>query len=177
MAAPSEFQRSQFGPKVFPFDRKKAHGRHHGPLKPFHADRETFASLIYDAQNNGLPPDCKRVDLTELSDIKENRDTELKRQRCYLWVLDDDGVKILWEGIRNPRDLLEGRVKHTNITGGDAVYLGGEMYFGDDGCLYINTFSDRYAGSPKDFSFENEWQAAAAYIQEVFVKFQLIMLS
>jgi hypothetical protein len=69
-------------------------------------------------------------------------------EKCYLWIIDDVSIKIIWEKTPN---VLRGAVIekkpyvcHTNITGCQKAMVGGEMYFCEDGNIYMNFSSDRY---------------------------------
>jgi len=72
--------------------------------------------------------------------------------KCYLWVIDDVSIKIIWEKTSNVRrgEELPDKpfVCHTNITGCAPAYIGGELYFCADGNMYVNFASDRY-GRPE----------------------------
>lgn len=64
-------------------------------------------------------------------------------QGKYLWIIDEQGLKIMPESTPNPyadRKI----VCHTNITGGAPALQGGELWFGDDGKVYLNYKSGRY---------------------------------
>src|SRR6185436_18849228 len=69
-------------------------------------------------------------------------------EKCYLWIIDAVSIKIMLELTPN---VLRGTaipqkpyVCHTNITGCQKAITGGEMYFCEDGNIYINFSSDRY---------------------------------
>ena len=177
MASPSEEQRKRFGPKVAPFERKLKIGITDKVVKQVHANRKYYDVFGHDARDNNLPDDCRRLSAAEMESINRDPTSPLKREKCYLWILDDDGVKILWEGINNLEDEEAGLVKHTNITGGSTAYLGGEMYFEDGVRIHINTRSDRYGGHPREFEFENEWHGVLQYIQAVFMKYEIVPAS
>ncbi len=59
-----------------------------------------------------------------------------------MWVIDIKGIPYIWEtpvpiiGIALP--------KHTNLTGGNEAYLGGEMWFISETSIYISGGSGRY---------------------------------
>lgn len=63
--------------------------------------------------------------------------------RKYLWIIDELGLKLLAESTPNPFAARK-VVCHTNITGGEKAYQGGECWFGTDGNVYINNQSGRY---------------------------------
>ena len=61
----------------------------------------------------------------------------------YLWIIDEQGLKIILESTSNPyadRKI----VCHTNVTGGAPALQGGELWFGDNGKVYLNYKSGRY---------------------------------
>lgn len=59
----------------------------------------------------------------------------------YLWVIDERGVPYVFE-VRVAR--IGALPKHTNLTGGGAACLGGEMWFESNTALYISGASGRY---------------------------------
>jgi len=61
----------------------------------------------------------------------------------YLWLVRPDDVKIVLEEGPPRRSVTGGRVKHTNLTAGDA-HCGGELWFQDDQAVYINGGSGRF---------------------------------
>ena len=62
-------------------------------------------------------------------------------QHRYLWVIDASGVPYIGE-VRIPA--IGMKPKHTNLTGGQEAYLGGEMWFASSDALYISGGSGRY---------------------------------
>lgn len=64
----------------------------------------------------------------------------------YLWVIDDDDTPhaletCLWAAALG---LAEGKIKHSNLTGGDPAYFGGELWFVNSSTIVINFCSGRY---------------------------------
>lgn len=64
-------------------------------------------------------------------------------QGKYLWIIDEQGLKVMPESTPNPYSDRK-IVCHTNITGGAPALQGGELWFGDDGKVYLNYKSGRY---------------------------------
>ena len=60
----------------------------------------------------------------------------------YLWVIDLSGIPYIFE--ERIDSLCNAKPKHTNLTGGGAAYLGGELWFASDVSIYINGGSGRY---------------------------------
>ena len=138
------------GPLINPFERS--------PNKPpfnievlrerGEAHNDEFSYAIHDGIDNGRPttPDL----ILTVQERDENRILEGGKflEKCYLWVIDEISIKIMWELTPN---VLRGAaipqkpyVCHTNITGCQKALAGGEMYFCEDGNIYINFSSDRY---------------------------------
>ena len=60
----------------------------------------------------------------------------------YLWVIDRVGIPYI---IEQPlSDIGNGLPKHTNLTGGEDAYLGGELWFTDNSSLFLSGGSGRY---------------------------------
>ena len=84
----------------------------------------------------------------------------------YLWVIDSRGIPYILEA---PIGVIGNALpKHTNLTGGGAAYLGGEMWFKSDVSLYISGGSGRYP--PED---ENQLEA----VKQVFEAFDYEVVS
>lgn len=111
---------------------------------------DEYLEVIYDGKDNQMP--------TQFSDELLVTDVEIEHYKIdkgnpypaksFLWVIDERSVKILWEMTPNS---LRGAVRpdrpyvcHTNITGNGKAYIGGEMYFCQNGTILINFSSDRY---------------------------------
>lgn len=64
----------------------------------------------------------------------------------YLWVFDPRGVPYILEAAEVSPPLASGRVKHTNLTGGQPACCGGELWFDGPQArrLYVNGASGRY---------------------------------
>lgn len=184
MAAPTPEELKGFGKKMKPFERKNMKDGGDRKAEPKHGTNDPYSSLIYPAHNNGIPdfPKQLRLVLTEEIQVIIERRTlseemrMMKRDKCYLWVVDDGGPKLLWEGTQNlhPEAQEKDEVKHTNITGDGDAYLGGELFFAPGNVIHINTRSDRYGGIPKDDGFEREWDNVLAYFRRVFSEYTIL---
>ncbi len=68
----------------------------------------------------------------------------------YLWVIASDGHPYALELISGIVEKLpglasrDGRISHTNLTGGSEAYSGGEMWFPDKATIILNGGSGRY---------------------------------
>lgn len=164
---------SKFGSLTEPF------GRCNRPLPPHkmkvddgHKNRKLFADYIHNAKNNGTPKhptDLRIIDDNLLDEIKKRTyEKEIKRKYCYIWVINkDEIIEILWEGQFNPEDTLYNEVKHTNITGGEEAFHGGELFFGKNNVIYINNSSDRY-GDARDY-----WPIVIEHFKKIYEKYSI----
>ena len=60
----------------------------------------------------------------------------------YIWVIDDTGIPYILE---NKVEILGNEVpKHTNLTAGEAAYIGGEIWFRNASSIYLSGGSGRY---------------------------------
>ena len=138
------------GPPINPFERS--------PNKPpfdfeklmeiGEAQNDEFAYAIHDGFNNGRPTTPDLILTIHERDLNRILEGGKYLEKCYLWIIDDVSIKIIWEltpnvlrGAANPNKPY---VCHTNITGCGKALTGGEMYFCEDGNIYINFSSDRY---------------------------------
>ena len=172
MAAPTSSQIASFGPPISPFERAKKPD-HQKVVHEAHANRDAFESKIHDARDDGHPAFPKPTAFATTDQIQRiiNKDLEASERRriCYLWVINDQGINMLWEGIENLSDPVEKKVKHTNITGGGKAYHGGEVFFSDTKKIYVNNKSDRYG-----WSSNQQWDAVVSYFREVYSQFEVI---
>jgi len=138
------------GPLINPFERNlekppfdievlKARGEAHN---------NAFTYAIHNGIDNGLPTTPEKILTTQERDEYRILEGRKYLEKCYLWVIDEVSIKIMWEKTPN---ILRGAaipekayVCHTNITGCQKALAGGEMYFCEDGNIYINFSSDRY---------------------------------
>ncbi len=139
MACPNKSQISELGPPTLPFGR---------------SDSKTIESLlrgedivyteetgVYDATDNSYPDGHEKISPLELT-VVQNPEQPLFEKK-YLWVITSERVLFIKESTLNPLS-ERGNVCHTNLTGGSEALQGGELYFSEDGTLYINNKSDRY---------------------------------
>ncbi|MDC8001139.1 hypothetical protein POV26_08825 [Aequorivita todarodis] len=152
------------GPLIKPFERssKKPELKR---IRPGEGHNEEFLPYIHDGINNHKPEPYYELTIQEL---EENRimDGFKLLEKCYLWVIDDVSIKIIWEKTLN---VLRGEelpkkmyVCHTNITGCKPAYIGGELHFCENGNIYVNFASDRY-GRPET---EEKKQMAIQYMKD-----------
>lgn len=112
---------------------------------------EEFLPLIYDGKDNDFPKQFHQgllVTEAELNQHKIDKGNSF-RLKCFLWVIDNNSIKIIWEMTSNVKrgEYVFGKpfVCHTNITGENGqAYIGGEMYFCENGNIYVNFSSDRF---------------------------------
>lgn len=155
------------GPLIQPFERSP--NKTIDDLKPGESHNNEFLSLIHDGINNHNPEPFYEITRQELQQYRI-MDGGSYPDKCYLWVIDKVSIKMIWEKTMNVRR-GEARpdkmyVCHTNITGCDPAYIGGELYFCEDGNIYVNFKSDRY-GRPET---EEKKQMAIQYMEDVGYK-------
>lgn len=159
MAALTSEEKDLLGPIIKPFGRSTKPEDH---KKIATGEGEIFQHAIYDGIDNGEPDNCIFLTIEEI----ENHIKVFGRfaDKCFLWVIDEVSIKIIREKTRNTmRTHKNDCVCHTNITGSDgSAFIGGEMFFGEDGNIYINHFSGRF-GDPT----ESQWENAKKYIRSV----------
>lgn len=65
---------------------------------------------------------------------------------CHLWIIGPGGVPYILEHASVTPPLASGKVKHSNLTGGEPASCGGELWFDTPQAraLYINGCSGRY---------------------------------
>lgn len=151
MPALTDHHAKVLGPLISPFERS--------PMKNLQKDLKTgeshndeFIYAIHDGIDNHNPT-TPYVELTiEERDTYGILDGKKYFPKCYLWIIDKISLKIMYEN--TPNALRGGEIPekpfvcHTNITACEKAYIGGEMYFCEDGNIYINFASDRY-GRPE----------------------------
>lgn len=71
---------------------------------------------------------------------------------CYkrLWVVRSDDVVHAHEFCEKGRDFETGVIKHTNLTGGEPAFCGGELLFTNSDTIVVNGCSGRYGPSTED---------------------------
>lgn len=150
-------------PLINPFDRSPDKTLEND-LKEGEGHNNEFLQFIHDGIENNPPIQFTQITVAELNEHGILRGGSY-RPKCFLWVIDSVSIKIIWEGTRNILRSSIGKpfVCHTNITACSQAYIGGEMYFCEDGNIYVNFKSDRY-GSPET---EEKKQMAIQYIRDV----------
>jgi len=155
-------------PLITPFERS--------PEKSIEKDllegerhNDEFLSVIHDGINNKRPIQYVEISVEELHMHKIPKGGSFA-DKCFLWVIDSISIKIIYEKTRN---ILRSSsrpdkpyVCHTNITACSKAYIGGEMYFCEDGNIYVNFKSDRY-GRPET---EEKKNMAIKYMIDVGYK-------
>lgn len=150
-------------PLIKPFERSQSKSIEED-LHEGEEFNDEFLELIYDGVENNQPTQYCEITQQELEEYRI-LDGGSYREKCFLWVIDVVSIKIIWEGTNNFLRSSIGKpfVCHTNITGCAKAYIGGEMYFGEDGNVYVNFKSDRY-GRPET---EDKRKMAIEYMQFV----------
>jgi hypothetical protein len=127
----------KFGEMVNPYQRKNRLSPNAEPMSvDDEAEKTLFAS--HNLSDDGLP---EGVHLASEENTNNND--------CYLWVIDNTGIKVLWEQTHCESD--RGYICHTNITGGEKAYHGGELWFVAGNKIILNHDSGRYDhGTPEE---------------------------
>lgn len=128
----TEEQIDKLGPEILPFERRERGFK--GIIKE--GEAIPFDDFIHNVTVSGPPKD---IFIVLFVDILNNSPLSGK----YLWIIDKAGFKILLEATPNA-EAERRMICHTNITGGMPALQGGELWFGDDGRVYINNKSGRY---------------------------------
>lgn len=85
---------------------------------------------------------------TQPSSLPEINETKLATRR--LWVVREDDVAHAEEEGSFGRSLKSQKIKHSNLTGGNAAYSGGELVVLDAETILLNGCSGRYGPRTKD---------------------------
>jgi hypothetical protein len=160
MAYLTQAEKNLLGPIIEPFERSnKSPDRK--VIKDGEREKEEFLDFIHDAYQDDKPPKYVVLNTEEIEIMISNGGRY--REKCFLWVIDETSIKIIREKTRNVKRTHDPEcVCHTNLTGAGKAYVGGELFFGEDGNVYLNPFSDRY-GKPSP----NQWLTAKKYIISV----------
>ena len=126
---------------------------------------DEFAEFIHDGIENSEPPQFVKITIAELTEHNILSGGSYS-EKCFLWVIDEMSIKIIWEKTSNVRRYPKQYVCHTNITGCAKAYIGGEMYFCEDGNIYVNFKSDRYGWVDSD----DHKKSAIKYMEKVGYK-------
>lgn len=93
--------------------------------------------------------------LTDFSDLLEapvslssesfaTKVEDLSEEQKFLWVIGGNYVKIALESGDAGKKTKRTRLSHSNFTGGDDAFAGGELWFKDVNSIWINGGSSRY---------------------------------
>ena len=157
--------RAILNPLIAPFERSPSKTIKEDILEGEERNDE-FTEFIHLGNNNNYP--IQFVELTQAELIQHG----IKRggsfaDKCFLWIIDELTIKIMFEKTPNYKRSAARPDKpyicHTNITGCAKAYIGGEMYFCEDGNIYVNFKSDRY-GRPET---EDKKNMAIQYMIDV----------
>ena len=165
MAVLTSEEKAQLPPMIEPFARsnKLQEARE---MKDGEVEYNDFIHVIHPAEFNSEPEDIVYVTQEEIEIYIEA--SGRLRDKCFLWVIDQTMIRIVREKTRNIKRTHDPNyVCHTNLTEGQNAHVGGEMFFAEDGRVFVNPFSDRYGGvniSPK------EWEATKQYFINVGYK-------
>jgi len=163
MPALNEKHISALKPLIDPFERSPSKNINND-LFEGEKHNDEFLPFIHDGIDNNKPKQYCEITIEELIEHKILNYGSFS-DKCFLWVIDEISIKIIWEGTPNVLRSPIGKpyVCHTNITACGKAYLGGEMYFCEDGNIYVNFKSDRY-GRPQT---EAQKEMAIQYMQDV----------
>ncbi|HEY5124958.1 MAG TPA: hypothetical protein VIK14_14595 [Ignavibacteria bacterium] len=177
MAAPTPEELKSFGELIEPFQRN-TRGKTKSSLKPAHATNSLESGIgdkIFDATNDGMPHHPTEINFVTDEVVKQIDSYQIQKEQkkayCFLWLLNEEGLKILWENVKNLLDEEDGEVKHTNITEAGLAFHGGELFFTNDKRIFVNNKSDRYGDSKN-----NHWKAVIGYFRKTYNEFQIIDL-
>lgn len=153
---------------IEPFERASKKSSDRRVLKDGEKEYDVCEEFVHIVEYNGDPPRIVRLTTSEIEELKNDpisfRETETKKEKCFLWIINEECLKIAREKLRNiKRTHLPDFICHTNLSGAQKAYIGGEIFFGEDENIYVNFFSDRYGGfdTPPEL-----WKAS----KEVFVE-------
>jgi len=136
---------ARLGPAVLPFKRSQFN------REVLPGEDVIFLDYIISLESGHFPPGCLRC----------NPNDAERRNKTYLWVIDEEGLRVILEATPNPLS-ARGCVCHTNITGRRKAYQGGELWFGTDSVIYLNNQSGRFKAITLD-----QRQAVLDYFQQV----------
>ena len=158
MPSLSQREKELLGPAISPFERSnKPDDRK--VIKDGEDHSDEFTEYVHDAIDNGKPKHGY-IELT-LNELEELKRDGIYREKCFLWVIDEMSIKMIRENTRNTLRTPP-IVCHTNLTGAGKAFVGGELFFCEDGNIYISPKSDRY-GRPT----QEQWQTALSYFRRV----------
>ena len=165
MAAPTPEQIQNLGPAIMPFDRSRTK-----TIDSLQRGAEdilyTEETGVYNATNNNEPDDIVRITVEELEFVK-TKPNEIVAKK-YLWVIRTNDMRIMPERIPNLKRTRKQIVCHTNLTGEAEALQGGELYFCENGNLYINNSSDRFGCREEDALYNTHRAAVLQYFLSVY---------
>jgi len=153
-----------------------------GPRTPFYhtegriptePEMISYSHICYRATENNKPKFVLEIDITieqflnnqdilkDLEEIEESDRKFFRKEKKYLWVIDEYYELLLLPEITQNPEGDRGHICHTNITGGSPARHGGELWYGKDSIVFLNNFSGRFYTNDK-----NEWLA----VVDVFIK-------
>jgi hypothetical protein len=154
-------------PLIDPYGRVPPEKRSGKTVKDGESHRDGFEPFIYDAIRNTTPSvyqgfvALKREDADIVRTRPHKEWTEVHRDACFLWVIDEDRIRMIREKTRNT--LRESQdVCHTNLTGNAKARMGGELFFCEDETIIINQKSDRYGWATSE-----QFEVALNYFRRV----------
>lgn len=137
-------------PLIYAFEGQENKSRN-THVFPGEGDTELFVEFIHDGRDNGYPTQfhCHHLLTDEEIVSKRIEEGNSYPMKCFLWVIDVVSLKIIWEMTPNikRKTMVPSKpfVCHTNITGTNGqAYIGGEMYFCENGTTYVNFNSGRF---------------------------------
>ena len=101
-------------------------------------------------QSIGIGPDngVRILEEAPVSGVRFGRPPSQSRysaepgSNTYIWVIDGSGIPYV---IEMPLSILrDNEPKHTNLTGGRMAYVGGELWFRSECCMYVSGGSGRF---------------------------------
>lgn len=115
------------------------------PKRPPAADRITHLDQVRRlTQTEGV----RYLDVAPVSDVMPGHPPSEERagNACHLWVFDEAGVPFIFEHAPVAHELNDRAIKHTNLTGGDSAYCGGEVWFAaaTTNQVFVSGASGRY---------------------------------
>lgn len=114
--------------------------------------KSRFNARPYDASKVNNPSELVQIDYLTLEEdgvnfslnISEDMDwTKPSDATKYLWLIMDQEVRVIEENIQPIP-------KHTNLSGGENAYCGGEVWFTTPNHIYFNGGSGRYTPRSKE---------------------------
>jgi len=163
MPALSRKEKRMLGKMILPFE-ESAKAARDKRVRIGESHRDEFDKDIHDAIDNRKPRH-RYVEVTRAEIERYIKKTGRYKRKSFLWILDDVSIKIIRERTPNRRRTHDpDHVCHTNLTDSGKAFAGGEVFFGVDGNVYVNPFSDRYGGRRLT---DEQWQTILNYFRRV----------